>query len=94
MIAWCEEHCNDVVEISSFKCNMPERPSSTACPLCNRYVKQSGSCCSCPVNAVINTSRCLCTPYYKILTAETIEQFIAALKEERNFLATLDYKET
>jgi hypothetical protein len=61
------------------------------CPLCDRFWYLD--CMDCPVKKETGLIGCTLTPWYKLNEATTWSEWLVAAKEEREFLALLDYEE-
>ena len=71
-----------------------EAPTGRHCVLCRAYYIGHIDCAFCPVNKKSGQHSCESTPYGKIIKADIkgdFQAYRAALKEERDFLASLDY---
>jgi hypothetical protein len=96
MIAWAEkqEQRSDMflscILMEKMREEIGETPQGGECPLCQRFNTCGNGCL---VFKKTNQWSCRGTPWRKILEAETIDDFVTALKAEREFLAGLDYGE-
>jgi hypothetical protein len=92
-IAWCENNKESTEAVHYYQLRMrhgiEELPIADYCPLC----RENDDCTGCPVKRKTGIYNCESTPFWPMTKEKTVAAFIKYMKEERDFLATLDYEE-